>query len=254
MSLIYGIVKNNIFFSTRLERKTPSVVQDGVYSLDMNCDDFWNSLSPANINDARKYFTKTNNMTVIRGVGFHDCFIPENPVKFTNLPIKVTDPTYDEFDMIDVVDVKGKFMYFLQIVNTDKSYVLMDVRQNLDEKVVKDISTIKGVSPDIRILHSFHMIEKIKKEQLEPTVRIKEIMTKAGANVSKVVQKNTGYEVFWSIGNTKINTWLNKDFRVVEAGFCTSGNDKTQSANSLPNLLSEYKKDKSYFSITRSVD
>lgn len=254
MNLVYGIVQNGLFFSTRIEKKLGVSCPNGIYSIDVDHSDFWATLSPASsIEDARRYFVKTSNMQVVRGISFHDCFIPENPIKFSKLPVKVNDATYDEFEIIDAVNVKGKFYYFLQTVSTEKSYVLMDIRNILDENK-KSIDGVKGVSPDIRILFSFHVLEKIKKEQLEPIKQIEAIMRASGADVQSVKQKNTGFEVIWKIGSTKINTWLNKDFRVIEAGFCTSGNDKTQTAHSLPNLLSEYKKDGSHFAITRSVN
>jgi hypothetical protein len=60
--------------------------------------------------------------------------------------------------------------------------------------------------------------------------------------------------VVWHFEDTKINTLLDKNFRVIEAGFCMSNYDRTQSARSVVHVLRDYKRDGSYIHIMRQMD
>lgn len=248
---IYGVVVKNTFYSNRMEIRVKA--DNGIYSVDMDQDDFRETLSPANIEDARKFFGKASKITIIRGVSFHDGLIPENPIAYPKLPIKVIDATYDEFEEVEVALVRGKVCYFLQTVNTPKAYPLSDLKERLEVKDVwvkgklvqksHHIEDIKDVTPEMKIVYTFHLLEKKKKEMEEPINAIKTIMTNSGAEVHSVKKVNRGYEVVWSGSGWKMNTLLDNNYRVLEAGFCVSGHDKTQSASSVVKLLEDYVSD-----------
>lgn len=259
---IYGVVVKHIFYSNRIQIRVDQ--DNGIYSMDMSKDDFTETLAPANIEDARKYFSKASKVSIIRGVSFHDGLIPENPVAYSKIPLKVTDATYDEFEEVEVAFIRGKICYFLQTVNTAKAYPLSDLKERLEAKDVwvgaklvqksHNISDIKDVTPEMRIVYTFHLLEKKKKEMEEPVNAIKIIMTNSGAEVHSVKKVNRGYEVVWSGSGWKMNTLLDNNFRVLEAGFCVSGYDETQSASSVVKLLEDYVGDgHSYVHHTRVV-
>ena len=63
---IYGVVVKNILYSNRME--LPIKQDNGIYSMDMSQDDFKETLSPANIEDARKFFSKASKIAIIRGI------------------------------------------------------------------------------------------------------------------------------------------------------------------------------------------
>ena len=89
---------------------------------------------------------------------------------------------------------------------------------------------------------------------LEPQNAIKNLMGEGGATVDFVKKNNRGFEVQWTMSGYTINTQLDKDYRVSEAGFCVSNWDGTQSARSLVHLLDEYTTDgHSYVNRTRTV-
>lgn len=251
-NLIYGVVVKNILYSNRIEKNVKNI-QNGIYSLDMEVDDFSSTLSIADISDAKKYFNKASTIKVIRGLSFHDGIIPTNPIKYKNIPLKVIDATYDEFEEVEVVNIRDKFYYYIQSVQSEKAYTLSDIKEAFESKKSINIDTMAGISPEMRILYTFHFIERKNKEMTEPVNFIKRIMTETGANVVNIVKKNIGYEVTWSFGGNTINTLLDKDYKVIEAGFCVSGFDKTQSAKSVVNLLKDYQDDGSYVHLTRSV-
>lgn len=260
--LVYGVVANGVWYSNRSESKIRGV-ENGIYSIDTEADDFWDTITPANIEDARKFFSKASKVRLIRGVSFHDGIIPEDPVKYPKIPIKVEDPTYDEFEEIEVAILKGKMCYFLQVVYGEKSYALMDAKVAFEAK--KTLDGIKGLTPDIRIASELHWFDrkqeeirearaKWEKEMLEPQNAIKSLMGEGGATVDFVKKNNRGFEVQWTMSGYTINTQLDKDYRVSEAGFCVSNWDGTQSARSLVHLLDEYTTDGySYVNRTRTV-
>jgi len=85
----------------------------------------------------------------------------------------------------------------------------------------------------------------------EPVNAIKIMMAECGAEVEQVVKKNIGFEVTWKLHGHKIRTLLDKNFKVMEAGYCVSGYDRTQSAKSVVNLLKDYVEDGDGVVITR---
>ena len=250
-NLVHCIVANGMIYSNRIDRKAPGI-PNGVYSIDMEQDDFMESLAPADISEATKEFRKASKMQVIRGVSFHDGMIPENPVAFTDIPIKVVDATYGEFEEVEAVVAKGKICYFLQTISTGKSYALMDLAEAFKENKPNSLKTIKGITPEMRIVYAFHLMERRKKEEVEPVNVIKTQMKEAGAQVKSVKKTNNGYDVTWSWDGVSVVTVLDKKFRVVHAGYCVSGYDKTQSARSVVHLMKTYKEEGSYIHVTRS--
>lgn len=247
---IYGVVVKNTLYSNRVE--FPVKLDNGIYSMDMSEDDFRETLAPANIEDARKYFSKASKVEIIRGISFHDGLIPENPVAYEKLPLKVIDATYDDFEEVEVALVRGKVCYFLQTLSTAKAYPLLDLKDRLESKKPSKFDDIKDITPEMRIVYMFHLIEKKRKEMEEPVNAIKILMTSSGATVKNVKKVNRGYEVNWNTSGWDINTLLDKNFRVLEAGFCVSGHDRTQSATSVVKLLQDYVADgRSYVHHTR---
>lgn len=254
MNLIYGIIIDNVWYSNRMTRPISTNMSNGICCMDMDADDFMSTIQPANIVDARTYFSKSSKVKVLRGVSFHDCFVPDNPVKFTSIPIKVKDCVCDEFEEIEVAILKDQ-CYFLQIVYGQNAYALMDLKNAFESKLT--INGIKGLTPSMRVVYAFHSIER-KQEELrkalsEPENVIRQIMSEGGASVDFVKKNNRGFEVQWKLDGEIINTQLDHNYRVQEAGFCVSNWDGTQSARSLVNVLSDYNNDGSYIHRTRTV-
>ncbi len=246
---VYGVVVDGIWYSNRMEFPVKDV-SNGIYSMDMSNDEFKSTISSANIDDARKFFSKVSKIRLIRGISFHDGIIPENPVQFNKLPIKVVDPSYDEFEEIEVAIIKDRVCYFIQIIYGNKSYALMDLKSLFDAKVNKT-DGIKGLTPEMKIVFTFHLIERQQKEVLEPEKIIRNLMSDGGATVEFIKKNNKGFEVQWNFDDYTINTQLDKDYRVLEAGFCISHWDGTQNARSLVNVVNDYKG--SYLTYTRTT-
>ena len=239
-NLIYGVVFKNVLYSNRIEIRLEKKMDNGIYSMDMDNDDFIETLESANLNDAVKFFRKSSKINVIKGISFHDGIIPDNPVSFTKIPVKVDDATYDEFEEVEIVSIRDKVSYFVQTLSSDKAYALMDLKDAFNSKKKIVLDSIKGLTPAMRIVYMFHLIERQKKELEEPVALVKKLMEDNGAKVQFVRKNNLGFEVQWEAGGYTINTQLDKKFKVMESGFCTSGYDHTQSASSVVNLLKDY--------------
>ena len=246
---IYGVVVKNVLYSNRVELRVNK--DNGIYSMDMSQDDFKETLVPANIDDARKFFSKASKISIVHGISFHNGLIPENPVAYPKLPLKVIDATYDEFEEVEVAFIRNKVCYFLQTLNTSKAYPLLDLKDRLASKSFSKFDDIKDITPEMRVVYTFHLLEKKRKETEEPVNAIKILMSSSGATVKSVKKVNRGFEVLWNSSGWDINTLLDNKFRVIEAGFCVSGHDKTQSATSVVKLLGDYVEEGSYVHITR---
>lgn len=251
-NLVHCVIFKNVLYSNRMEIRLENRKANGIYSVDMDADDFLETLQTANIDDAIKYFRKSSKINIIRGISFHDGIVPENPVSFKKIPIKVEDATYDEFEEVEMVFIRDKVCYFIQTLNTCKAYPLMDLKEALNSKKKFDLDSIKGITPEMRIVYMFHLLERQKKELEEPVAVVKNLMEERGAKIQFVRKNNLGFEVQWQTGGHTINTQLNKDFRVMEAGFCISGHDRTQSATSVVNLLRGYAENGSHINIMRT--
>ena len=116
----------------------------------------------------------------------------------------------------------------------------MDLKQIFESKTPAAIGKVKGITPEIRLAYTFHLIERKKKEVEEPVKAVKRIMEESGAKVESVTKNNRGYMVKWSSNDYNIITQIDNKFKVVHAGFCTSSYDHTQSARSVVHLLRDY--------------
>ena len=241
--LVYGIVVGGVFYSGRMRRRLCGRVPNGVYSFDIAADDFTSTLAPANITDAATYFRRSSRMEVVRGVSFKDGFIPTNPVAFPSVPMSVIDPTYDDFEEIDVVGFAKDSYYFLQTVETGNAYVLMEMKDGIAGKQPKKASEYKGSTPEMRIAYTLQfaaiLAERKRKEEQEPANAVKLMMEEVGATVDKVVKTNRGFEVSWKYDKYRFVTIFDKTLKVVNAGYCVRAQDKILSPRSIVNVLKD---------------
>jgi hypothetical protein len=252
--MIFGIVNDGVFYGERAEIRLSTIVNNGICSMEPERAVPFREVTPtpANLTDAIAAFRKFSTFDVIRGISFHNGIVPVQPVKYPNLPIAVVDGRFDEFELIEVVAVRGKFLYYLQTIHDAGDYILGDLRDSLAKSPAAGAKASKGATPAMRVVASFHQIEARRKLEAEPLHVITSSMSQSGAKVVSIVKRHNGYEVTWTMKGHSINTLLSADYRVMEAGFCTSGGDRSQSARSLPNLLDTYVQDGSYIHKTRT--
>lgn len=261
MNKIYGIVVGGMFYSGRMRRRLGKPMADGIYSIDMDADDFISTMESADIADATRYFRSSSRMEVVRGIAFKDGFVPENPIAYGEVPITVIGATYDDFDEIEAVRFDritmrsdrlsgsntnpghsnriGDSYYFLQVVESRKLYILMDIKAETESKTPKKIDEFKDVTPEMRIAYVLHMVEKRKREEKEPAVAVKLMMEEVGAIVENVKATNRGFEVSWHFDKYRLLTIFDKQLRVVHAGYCVRMQDGILSPKSIVNVLKD---------------
>ena len=237
--LVYGVVVSGVFHSGRMTRRLCGRAPNGIYSMDMGVDAFEGSIRPADLSDASVFFRKASRMDVVKGISFRDGMVPENPVAYPAVPVRVIDPTYDDFEEVEAVLVRPMGYYFLRTVETDKAYALLDLKARLVAKQKGSIADVKGVTPAMRVAYSLHVLEAFRKEQAEPENAIRAMMGETGAKVTKVVKTNRGFEVSWEFDRHKLVTILDKEYKVVNAGYCVRQKDRILSARSMVNVLKD---------------
>ena len=179
-TLKYGLVVDGMFYSNRMEIRVGRETANGIYSMDMSQEDFKASLTPADFDSAVKSLRKASKFRIVRGVTFHDGFIPEDPVKFPHVPIKVMDAVYDEFEEVEVAMFQNGICYFLRLVTTGKAYPLMDVKSRFEEEA-GSIDDIKGVSPEVRVVYTYHVVEREEQRRQAELVRLEAERQEAAA-------------------------------------------------------------------------
>lgn len=145
---------------------------------------------------------------------------------------------------------------------------IYELRNYITEDGNIDITGLSGVTPEQKTLLLFHAIElqnqKKLQEQLAYQEKIEELkqsiegrlfiaFNQVGAKIEKYQLRNNMIEVEWKIkGATKIfNSLIDENFKVIEAGYCMSGDDKQHSVSSLVLTAQDYEEDNAIFQ-TRS--
>lgn len=260
--LVYGIVLNNTFYSGNMKILVSG--DNGIYYIDVADTNYLKTLTPANMEDFKNYIKKTQKMSLINGYLYEDGFIPENSIKYDNIPIQIKEFPSDEWAYIKVLYlVKHNVYYFIEHIFNSTAMKLMELNELISEDA--DISNMKGITPEMRILFAMHKIkivqERLYKEK-EQKVKYKNsikgflegIFKSVGGKLIKVIkQAAKRLEVIWELHGRTISTVVEEDYSVKEAGFCISGDDRKHTISSLPNLLDSYHKDGEGINITRRL-
>jgi len=259
---IYGIINKGIFYSDNAEIKAKNV-EDGIYSVDVEADDY-PTFEVADIFEFEKYAHDKPKMEFVNAYiyGANEV-VPENYMKWksslivTNENIRLDNWQIGKFLYIPT----KKIFFFLEYVLNALYEKLQEVRNYYD--LNKPLLDLKEITPEMRLVYSFNQLEKIRIEQelkklkeaeFRKTVlgRIEKIISDSGGTFLSLKTYKNGYEIDWKMGAHKINTYMNKNFAIIEAGFCLSGGDRKHTLNSITKLLGDFISQGDHFSITRS--
>lgn len=263
MKLIYGIVLNNTFYSNNAKYRLKDVA-NGIYAIDIMADNIVESIQPADILEFEKYVKKSDKMNFIYGYAFKKGFIPTNIVKWKNtkLPIQLPNSVSDEWEIVKVLNIHHENIFFyIENVMNNLSLKLFELKDIFETNL--GIQNIKGVTPEMKFIFSLHLFAKEQEELARLKLLEEEYKKTAEGRIKTIIERsngkfisfreliNRGYEVIWEAEYETINTLVDYNFRVIEAGFCVSGYDKTQSLGSVINLLKDYTKEGSQINVTR---
>lgn len=265
-TILYGLVYNNRFISnlTNIPIKAPN----GFYCVDIASSNptVQQKLEPADIGKLKEFVKKSKYMQLVNGYSFGKSMITQNYIEWTKkgipLPVELKGSLAEDWEFVKAVYFpKQKMFYYLESVYIGLYAILFEVKEAFENRIPLD--TIKGITPEMRILYTFHCIQRLKNEEeikrLEmvnklKTVegRLKYVIEQSGGRLLQYKEINgIGYEVIWQAFGEKINTVINYDFAVLEAGYCVSGYDKLQSMSSVVKLLHDYKDQNDHIVITR---
>ena len=264
---IYGIVKDNVFYSNTMKKVLPSTIfPDGLFCLDIAASIPTDTIRAANMGEFDEAVKKSKYMFYVNGYAFKDKFIPDNVMKWKKytIPISICNSLAEDWDYIRVLylDKFNIFMYMCNLLN-QRTMDLFDLSKNFADN--KNLTTLKNITPEMRMLYTFHGIERLSqlKEQQRlvefeklKTVegRLKHVIEQSGGTLVKYTDvRGIGFQVLWKAFGETIETVIDKDFKVIEAGFCVSGYDRTQSMSSVVKLLNDYKDQNDRIVKTRST-
>lgn len=169
-----------------------------------------------------------------------------------------------------IIQWEDKRFYYVDTVITKNNKIIKEVKDRFS--LIKDIKDVKGVTPELRYYFlltnlqrdSFENLESLEKMSLSREekekrykkinnafpIRLKAAIQKAGGVYISHKNFGHGFEVEWTVGGQKIISRMRDDMRIINAGFCLSGEDKKHSISSIINLAKVFQKDKPLY-ITR---
>lgn len=152
--------------------------------------------------------------------------------------------------IIAVIWEDGKLYYFSPNYRDSFIYKIKSIMENNE-----DIKDVKGLIPELRTLCLFYELEKQRLEELKAEKEVEKLkqtlhgrlilsFRRVGAQLIKYSISGNRIIVDWKIGRQEFNSILNKDtFKILECGFCCSGDDKRHNIHSMVILAKDYEED-----------
>lgn len=256
---IVPVVKQGFQYN-RKKYLVPDALVDGWYKVAIQGNNA-KVLSVAVIEMDREFAEQLskNSKAILKGFTYHNNFIPQNfdvakrnslvgvmtPLLFNNVPT---------FSSIEAILWEDKNLYYYRPNYSDaRIYVL---RRSCDEDA--DITILKGITPEQRTLYVFHNIEKIKiREEQERVLKEKELeafrqtlqgrlilaFSRVNAKIIKYSVAGNRVEVHWELRDYSqlFKSVIEADtLRVIEAGYCMSGDDRNHNVHSMVELVKDY--------------
>jgi len=263
-------IVNNSFQFMRKIYSVQEPVSDGWYNVSIKGNSATAGLPLFIESDPDFMEFARKNKLLIKGYTYNNNIIFQNfDVAKRKSGIDVMAPLYlnnaPSFSAIEAVFWEDKKLYYFRMNYSDA----VVYQANMAFLGSTDISQIKGVTPEVKTLYLFHSIEsqRIKEEQ-EKVKRAKELeefkntiqgrlllaFGRAGATILRYSVSGRRITVDWQLEGYvhKYNSVIEADtFRVIEAGYCMSGDDKKHSVSSMVVLAKDYEED-GLIHITRS--
>lgn len=189
------------------------------------------------------------------------------PVNFDNLlkqglgeAIDINFLNLQPFEVAKAIRWEDKRWYFYEADSRFNRTLLSELRQRFNED--KPLDSIKDLTPELRYYwlllnlqrqsyREFQELERLKLSQGERNKRIKEfqssftgrlqtVIEQAGGKLVKFYKYRTGYIVHWKIGSQVVKSTIRDNMRIINLGFCASGQDKRHSLSSAIQLAKMY--------------
>ena len=217
------------------------------------------------------------NLPLIRGYTLADSIVPLHfdSVKFRYGYSESVPVHFIASQLWDIVKTRrwedGRLFYQGLDYSSDTS-VVEKVRERLETE--KPLKGIKGLTPELRYVYlvlrlqrdNYRALEELKKLKLskeEKEKRLQEFQETLPGRILKTVEEAGGklirwnkqgtdkVVVVWKSGGQTVNSLIDLDFRVLEAGYCLSGEDKRHSLGSIVPLAQIFKEQGRSLYLTR---
>ncbi len=230
-----------------------------------NVEDGWYNvtLQGNEVKKSEPVYPGSQFLRLVKGYTYNNNFIPLNfdsfkrnfgyevmtNLNFNNLPTMsaVTGAMWED----------NKLYLFQQDFS---NMIIFEIQDCIDEEGNIHIEDKKGLTPEIKTLLLFHSIERknqIKlKKQLEETKKIEEYkksmpgrlmlsFQEVGAEVLKYSIQGKNLIVDWALeGGQEFNSVIDSEtFRIVQAGYCMSGDDKRHNIKSMVLTAKNYEEE-----------
>ena len=182
-------------------------------------------------------------------------------VNFLDLPI---------FSIASIICWDDKRYYFYQESIGKSNRIIQEVKRAFEGGL--DLSKVRGVTPEIRY---YYILSNLQRESVrfvadlsrfaisesERNKRINDfqrsfvgslvrVITESGATYKRHTKRGDGYLVEWEINGSTIKSIIHDDLRILDAGFCLSGDDELHTMNSIIHLARLFQEE-SFLNITR---
>lgn len=273
-------------FSKLIDVITPIVNKKGVYKgrhLKVNLTDGWYKIR---LGDKIKVLEKADEIEVddmlnqlpsVRGYTLGASIIPLNfdSIKFKYGYTETIPVQFIRSELWDVVVTRrheDSCLYYQDLDYAFDNSVVLQVKERFETE--KSLEGIKGLNPELRYLYlilclqrdnyrALIELEKLKISEAEKKKRLEEFNQTLAGRLLKAItdadcklirfhrQGNDKLVVIWSSGGQRINSLIDLNLRVIEGGFCLSGQDKFHSIQSLALLSKMFEKEEGSLYLTR---
>jgi len=173
------------------------------------------------------------------------------------------------FDVSEVVLWEDERFYFYGINQKYERELIKGVKEAFRQNII--LPDLRGVTPEIRYAfmlghlqrESYSKVTQIlgggklgglsgdNRRRIQQELKkdlgnvIRDSISKAGGTFVRLLKLSKDkYDVEWKVGGQTIKSIIKTDMRIVDAGFCLSGDDKKHSLNSIVNLAKDFQKDR----------
>jgi hypothetical protein len=242
---IVPILKNSFQYHSK---KYITSSEDGWYEVNIRGNDF-DIVTPI-------YDFNNCNLIKVRGYSYNNLFIFNNfdvaKRKWRyNISATLNFNSAPTFSAIEAIVWEDKNVYYSQIDYSN--YKIYELKSCFDSE--SPLENLKGITPELRHVFLFHVLEReslrqvLEEKRLKESVpyRLKRSFEIAGAEMLDYSVTGKRIIVDWKIknGGQKFNSVLDSDtFKVIEAGYCMSNDDGRHNITSMIKTAELYDEDR----------
>lgn len=269
-------------FSTPVEAVVPIFNGEGVYQgrhFQINIADGWyrvqlgDSVVPVRTAGGIEVDEALQVSPVVRGFTIADSIVPLNfdSTKFKYGYSETIPVRFIKSELWDVIVAhrwEDDHLYYGGLDYSFDTGIVDDVKKRFETE--ESLEGIKNLTPELRYVYlllclqrdNFRELDKLRKlklSELERKKRLEEFQKTLGGRVLKTIEDAGGkltrfhrqgpdkLVVVWGVGNQKVNTLVDLDFRILELGYCAENQDRQHTLSSAVTLAQVFQRDQDLY-------